>query len=162
MAHSRQRRAAEHCGTDGDGSCPIGTVEHDGASPLRLLESRERLRALLWAVLVVGGIVTAGPTCPFAVDNFKLHVVQVLLALMLVAIASLDPPFQGDVHVPPDAFGYALQNFEEPPLPNWAGQGSGRSNRAHKVTNYFRPRDRVASKVSSEPVVTDISLVHGR
>jgi hypothetical protein len=88
---------------------------------IRLLESRERLSALLWAVLVVGGIVTVGSNCLFGVDNFKLHVVQVfeisfLLSLMLVAIASIDRPFQGDVHVPPDAFGYALQTFAEVPL----------------------------------------------
>jgi hypothetical protein len=67
---------------------------------IRLLESRERLPALLWAVLAVGGIVTVGSTCLFGVDNFKLHMVQVfeisfLLSLMLVAIASIDRPFQG-------------------------------------------------------------------
>ena len=88
---------------------------------IRLLESRERLPGLLWAVLVVGGIVTVGSTCLFAVDNFQLHVVQVfeisfLLSLMLVAIASIDRPFQGDVHVPPDAFRYALETINETPF----------------------------------------------
>jgi hypothetical protein len=88
---------------------------------IRLLESRERLPGLLWAVLVVGGIVTVGSTCLFAVDNFQLHVVQVfeisfLLSLMLVAIASIDRPFQGDVHVSPDAFRYALETINETPF----------------------------------------------
>jgi hypothetical protein len=86
---------------------------------IRLLQSRQRLPALLWAVLIVGGIVTVGSTCLFGVDNFKLHMVQVfeisfLLSLMLVAIASINRPYQGDVHVSPQAFRYALETMDEP------------------------------------------------
>jgi Protein of unknown function (DUF4239) len=85
---------------------------------LRLLQSRQELPALLWAVLVVGGIITVGSTCLFGVESFKLHVVQVfeisfLLSLMLVAIASINRPYQGDVHVNPDAFRYALETMDE-------------------------------------------------
>ena len=85
---------------------------------IRLLESRQRLPAILWAVLIVGGIITVSSTCLFGVENFKLHLVQVfeisfLLSLMLVAIASTDRPFQGDVHVPPNAFRYALDTMNE-------------------------------------------------
>jgi hypothetical protein len=85
---------------------------------IRLLESRERLPAILWAVLIVGGIITVSSTCLFGVENFKLHLVQVfeisfLLSLMLVAIASTDRPFQGDVHVPPNAFRYALDTMND-------------------------------------------------
>jgi hypothetical protein len=86
---------------------------------IRLLQSRQQLPALLWAVLVVGGIVTVGSTCLFGVENFKLHLVQVfeisfLLSLMLVAIASINRPYQGDVHVTPEAFRYALETMQEP------------------------------------------------
>jgi len=90
---------------------------------IRLLQSRQRLPALLWAVLIVGGIITVGSTCLFGVENFKLHIVQVfelsfLLSLMLVAIASINRPYQGDVHVTPDAFHYALDTMNEgPPAP---------------------------------------------
>jgi hypothetical protein len=85
---------------------------------IRLLQSRQSLPALLWAVLVVGGIVTVGSTCLFGVDNFKLHMVQVfeisfLLSLILVAIASINRPYQGTVHVSPDAFRYALETMGE-------------------------------------------------
>jgi hypothetical protein len=85
---------------------------------IRLLQSRQKLPALLWAVLVVGGIVTVGSTCLFGVENFKLHVVQVfeisfLLSLILVAIASINRPYQGDVHVTPEAFRYALETMNE-------------------------------------------------
>jgi len=87
---------------------------------IRLLQSRERLPALLWAVLVVGGIVTVGSTCLFGIEDLKFHVVQVfeisfLISLMLVAIAAIDRPFQGQVHVPPDAFRYALDTMDSAP-----------------------------------------------
>lgn len=84
---------------------------------IRLLQSRERLPALLWAVLIVGGIVTVGSTCLFGIEDFKLHIVQVfeisfLISLMLVSIAAIDRPFQGQVHVPSDAFRYALDTMD--------------------------------------------------
>lgn len=85
---------------------------------IRLLQSRQKLPALLWAVLIVGGVVTVSSTCLFGVENFKLHMVQVfeisfLLSLMLVAIASIDRPYQGDVRVGPGAFRYALETMNE-------------------------------------------------
>src|SRR6201987_370779 len=85
---------------------------------VRILQSHQKLPAMLWAVLIVGGIVTVGSTCLFGVENFKLHLVQVfeisfLLSLMLVAIASINRPYQGDVHVSPDAFRYALDTMNE-------------------------------------------------
>ena len=87
---------------------------------IRLLQSRQHLPALLWAVLIVGGLVTVVSTCLFGVESFKLHVVQVfeisfLLSLMLVAIASINRPYQGDVHVGPGAFQYALETMNENP-----------------------------------------------
>jgi Protein of unknown function (DUF4239) len=85
---------------------------------IRLLQSRKRLPPILWAVLITGGIVTIGSTCLFGVVNFRLHMVQVfaitfLLSLMLVAIADIDRPFQGDIRVPPDGFRFAVQTFDQ-------------------------------------------------
>ncbi|HST08886.1 MAG TPA: hypothetical protein VLL05_00810 [Terriglobales bacterium] len=110
------RNANEQTVMDHSLSELTGMTEH---RRIRLLQSRQRLPALLWAVLVVGGIVTVGSTCLFGVDNFKLHMVQVfeisfLLSLMLVAIASINRPYQGDVHVSPEAFRYALETMDEP------------------------------------------------
>jgi len=85
---------------------------------IRLLQSRKRLPSILWAVLLVGGIVTVGAACLFGVVNFRLHMMQVfvitfVVSLMLVAVADIDRPFQGDVRVPPDGFRYALRSFDE-------------------------------------------------
>jgi hypothetical protein len=56
----------------------------------------------------------------FGIDNFMLHAVQVvsltlLLALILVAIADIDRPFQGVVHVHPRGFERAREAFAQHP-----------------------------------------------
>lgn len=84
---------------------------------VRLLQSRKKLPPILWAVLIVGAIVTVGSTCLFGIEDFKLHIVQVfeisfLVSLMLVAIASIDRPFQGQVRVSPEAFQYAIDTMD--------------------------------------------------
>lgn len=85
---------------------------------IRLLESHQQLPAILWSVLIIGGVVTIASTCLFGVENFTLHMLQVfaitlLLTVMLVAIARIDRPFQGAVRVPPDGFKYALESFDK-------------------------------------------------
>lgn len=84
---------------------------------IRLLQSHESLPGILWSVLILGGIITVASTCLFGVQNFRLHLVQVvaitlLISLMLIAIADIDQPFQGVVRVSPDGFQYALESFD--------------------------------------------------
>jgi hypothetical protein len=85
---------------------------------LRELESRMKLPGILWAVLVVGGVVVIGSACLFGCRNFALHFIHVfvlslMLSLVLVAVAEIDRPFQGPVHVQPDAFVFAQQTFDQ-------------------------------------------------
>ena len=85
---------------------------------LRQIESRMKLPGILWAVLVVGGIVVIGSACLFGCRNFALHFIHVfvlsfLLSLVLVSVAEIDRPFQGPVHVQPDAFVFAEQTFNQ-------------------------------------------------
>jgi hypothetical protein len=85
---------------------------------LREIESRMKLPGILWAVLVVGGIVVIGSACLFGCENFALHFIHVfvlslMLSLVLVAIAEIDRPFQGPVRVQPDAFVFAQQTFDQ-------------------------------------------------
>jgi hypothetical protein len=84
---------------------------------IRMLQSRKGLPGILWAVLIVGAVVTIGTSCFFGVDNLRLHAIDtialtLLVSLMLIAIAHIDRPFQGAVHVPPDGFNLALKTFK--------------------------------------------------
>jgi len=83
---------------------------------LRELQSKSKLPGILWIVLIVGGVITTMSSCMFGTDNFKLHAIQVfslslLLALALVAIADIDRPFRGAVHVNPVGFEHARDAF---------------------------------------------------
>jgi hypothetical protein len=76
---------------------------------IRQLEAVHRLPSILWAVLVLGSILTISYACLFGAENFTLHALQVLglallIALSLAAIADLSRPFQGGAHIKPDAF----------------------------------------------------------
>lgn len=93
-----------------------GLTEH---RRIRILQSHEMLPAILWAVLIAGGIITVAASCFFGVPNFRFHLLQVtvlsfLIALVLVAIADIDRPYQGNVKVSPAGFEFALHSFNDP------------------------------------------------
>ena len=84
----------------------------------RLLQNAFRLPTVLWCVLIIGGAVTIASASMFGSANTALHTLQVvafslLIALVLVAIADIDRPFQGSVHVRDIAFRRAQQNMKE-------------------------------------------------
>lgn len=87
---------------------------------IRLLQSRTKLPIILWAVLIMGGLVTVMSVCLFGVEDFKFHVVQVsaiafLISLVLVAIADIDRPYHGSVRVGDDGFRYARETLQRWP-----------------------------------------------
>jgi hypothetical protein len=89
-----------------------------GHRRIRLVESAARLPGVLWWVLLVGGTVTVASTCMFGASNGALHAIQVgaftlLIALVLVAIADINRPFQGSVHVSDYAFRRAQMEMKE-------------------------------------------------
>jgi hypothetical protein len=84
---------------------------------IRLMHSKEELPGILRAVLIAGGIITVAASCFFGVQNFRFHVLQVivlsfLISLVLVAIADIDRPYQGSDVVQPTGFVLALQTFQ--------------------------------------------------
>jgi len=84
---------------------------------IRLMHSREQLPGILRAVLVAGGIITVAASCFFGVSSFRFHVLQVivltfLISLVLVAIADLDRPYQGNDIVQATGFVSALRTFQ--------------------------------------------------
>ena len=83
---------------------------------IRIMQSREMLPPILWTVLIAGGVITVAAACFFGVPNFRFHLLQVivlsfLISLVLVAIADIDRPYQGDVKVSPTGFQFALETF---------------------------------------------------
>jgi hypothetical protein len=89
-----------------------------GYRRIRLVQSASRLPGVLWFVLLVGGVVTIASTCMFGAANGPLHVIQVsafalLISLALVAIADINRPFQGSVHVSDYAFRRAQMDMKD-------------------------------------------------
>src|SRR5271169_6235202 len=87
---------------------------------IRIMQSRESLPGILWAVLLAGGVITVASACFFGVPNFRFHLLQVLvltflISLVLVAIADIDRPYQGFVKVEPEGFRFAVRTLHNEP-----------------------------------------------
>lgn len=84
----------------------------------RLLQSAYRLPFILWCVLLVGAILTIVSVSMFGSANFRLHALQVfsltlLITLVMLAIADINQPFRGCVHVSNYAFQRAQTNMRD-------------------------------------------------
>ena len=84
----------------------------------RLLQSKYRLPIIFWAVLLVGGLMTITSTSMFGSGSNVLHAIQVfcftlLITLVLLAIADVNRPFRGWVHVSTYAFERAQENMKD-------------------------------------------------
>lgn len=87
----------------------------------RLLDADEGLPAILWVVLIIGGIVVVGFTYLFGLDSTNVHLLMVaslvlVISLVLLTVAALDYPFTGDITVGPDALEHVLGRFESSSL----------------------------------------------
>jgi hypothetical protein len=88
---------------------------------VRELQSESELPAILWFLMILGGIITILSASLFGTENFKLHLMQVLaltlmISLTLVTIADIDRPFQGTVHVRPLGFQRARDTLARFPI----------------------------------------------
>ena len=84
----------------------------------RLIQSAYRLPTIFWGVLLAGGLVTILSSSLFGSANRALHALQVfcftlLITLVLLAIADVNLPFRGWVHVSDFAFQRAQQNMND-------------------------------------------------
>lgn len=91
----------------------------EAARRVRLDDSSETVSPLLWAVLIVGAVLTVGFALLFGVRSFWSHVViaaplAVLTAMVLATIVELSHPFSGAAAIGPDAFEIFLNKL--PPL----------------------------------------------
>jgi protein-S-isoprenylcysteine O-methyltransferase Ste14 len=83
----------------------------------RLVQAEESLPAVLWVVLVVGGMVAVGFTYLFGSENTGAHMMMVaslagVIALVLFTIGVLDHPFSGGARIDTGAFELVLNRFE--------------------------------------------------
>jgi hypothetical protein len=88
------------------------------ARRIRVLQSVSRLPEIFWCVLIVGAALTIVSVGTFGSRVYWLHAFQVfsltlLITLAMLAIADLNRPFQGWVHVDNYAFQRAQQNMHE-------------------------------------------------
>jgi Protein of unknown function (DUF4239) len=84
----------------------------------RLLQSKHRLPTIFWGVLLVGGFLTITSASMFGSANARLHAAQVfsftlLITLVLLAIADVNLPYRGWVHVDNYAFLRAQENMTD-------------------------------------------------
>lgn len=75
----------------------------------RLLASHDGVPAVMWFILIFGGVATVAFTYFFGAENQKAQALMTALltaviALVLFLIAALDYPFTGDVRIRPEAF----------------------------------------------------------
>jgi hypothetical protein len=88
----------------------------EDARRARLLASRTGLPSILWAVMILGGIMTIGFTYFFGVRKFRAQalmtgILAALIALSLFLVYALDLPFTGSVAVSPEAMSQVLDRL---------------------------------------------------
>jgi drug/metabolite transporter (DMT)-like permease len=92
----------------------LNDVAEDRAERISVAE--EETVSILWAAIVIGGILTVGFALLFGVSNERLHYVMVgflaaVLALQVLVILVLSHPFTGDVRVGPEPFEHVVRDF---------------------------------------------------
>jgi hypothetical protein len=91
--------------------------ELSDARNARLGEANEGIPAVLWGVLVVGGIFVVGFTYLFGLENTLVHTLMVAMLALIISsvlftIGVLEYPFSGGVRVGPEPFEVVLERFE--------------------------------------------------
>jgi hypothetical protein len=90
---------------------------------MRLVAAEEGIPAVLWAVLIFGGVAAIGFTYLFGMDNTWAHRLMVftlaaVIGLVLFTIGVLEHPFSGGVRIGTGAFNLILERFETSKLSN--------------------------------------------
>jgi hypothetical protein len=83
----------------------------------RILAAQDHIEPTVWAVVLLGTLLTITFTYFFGMDSFRMHAlmttaVAVTLALIIVLILAFDYPFRGEVQVTPDGFRNVQRNMQ--------------------------------------------------
>lgn len=84
---------------------------------LRLHEKDAGLPTALWAVVIIGGMLTVFLTYFLALERFKVHLAMtlvcgILVSLLIFMIAAVDHPFRGGVSIGSDSFQLVYDQLE--------------------------------------------------
>ena len=93
------------------------------ARRMRLVAAEEGVPAVLWSVLIFGGIAAVGFTYLFGLQNTWAHRLMVLtltavIGLVLFTIGAMEHPFSGGARIGTEAFDLVLERFETSKLSN--------------------------------------------
>ena len=83
----------------------------------RLVAAEEGVPAVLWSVLIFGGVAAIGFTYLFGLENTWAHRLMVLtlaavIGLVLFTIGAMEHPFSGGARIGTGAFDLILERFE--------------------------------------------------
>jgi hypothetical protein len=87
------------------------------ARRMRLVAAEERTPAVLWVVLILGGVATIGFTYLFGLEatwanRLMVATLAVVISLALFTVGVLEHPFSGGARVEPGAYELILDRFE--------------------------------------------------
>jgi hypothetical protein len=87
------------------------------ARRMRLVAAEEGIPAVLWSVLIFGGIAAVSFTYLFGLENTWAHRLMVLtltavIGLVLFTIGAMEHPFSGGARIGTEAFDLVLERFE--------------------------------------------------
>jgi hypothetical protein len=93
------------------------------ARRMRLVAAEEGVPAVLWAVLIFGGIAAVSFTYLFGLENTWAHRLMVVtlasvIGLVLFTIGAMEHPFSGGARIGTGAFDLILERFETSKLSN--------------------------------------------
>src|SRR5215203_6053354 len=93
------------------------------ARRMRLVAAEEGVPAVLWAVLIFGGIAAIGFTYLFGMENTWAHrlmvvILAAVIGLVLFTIGAMEHPFSGGARIGTEAFDLVLERFETSKLSN--------------------------------------------
>jgi Protein of unknown function (DUF4239) len=83
----------------------------------RLLDADYGLPAILWIILIIGGVVVVGFTYLFGLESTVVHLFMVsalalIISLVLFTVAELEYSFRGGVWIGPEAMEQVLSTFD--------------------------------------------------
>jgi hypothetical protein len=83
----------------------------------RILAAQNHINPTVWAVVLLGSLITIGFTYLFGMESFRIHMLMTgtlaaTLALVIVLILAFDYPFRGKVQVTPEGFHNVRHNME--------------------------------------------------